>query len=355
MTAKAITEQPKDKTRHCRSAEDVLAQLGPKATGLSSATEAANQSAADGPNALKEGKRISPLHIFLGQKIHRAWTMPGLAAKTFLQIDGTQWAGAFAFNAFFSLFPLMILLVTIVSSFVDKDIAGKVVIAYMESYVPISGEMQHLIFNGIAGVINSREQAGLVALLALVWTAIQCFTTLIVATNRAWGTEVYNWWRLPLKSLTLLGITAGAVLLGMAVPVLIRMAKAWLFPMVEFRSWVDNLVSYFIPSVVVFFGLSLFYRFIPSRPTRFSEVWVAALCATVLLRAAESLFIIYLENFATLNAVYGAFGGIMALLLWVYVSGCIFIYGACLCAGQAEMRSLPEKTPVAQEDKRDEL
>jgi Ca2+-transporting ATPase len=42
------------------------------------------------------------------------------------------------------------------------------------------------------------------------------------------------------------------------------------------------------------------------------------------------------------------------LLLWVYVSGCIFIYGACLCAGQAEMRSLPEKTPVAQADKRDE-
>ena len=100
MTAKAITEQPKDKARHSRSAEDVPAQLSPKATGLSSATAAANQSAADGPNALKDGKRISPPHIFLGQKIHRAWTMPGLAAKTFLQIDGTQWAGAFAFNAF---------------------------------------------------------------------------------------------------------------------------------------------------------------------------------------------------------------------------------------------------------------
>jgi Ca2+-transporting ATPase len=354
MTTSAITKQPKDKAWHRRPSEDVPAPLDPKATGLSSTTEAAKHAAANGPNALKEGKRIRPLLIFPGRKIHWAWTIPGLAAKKFFQIDGTQWAGAFAFNAFFSLFPLMILLVTIVSSFVDKDIAGKTVIAYMEGYFPISGEMQHLIFNGIAGVINSREQAGLVALLALVWTAIQCFTTLIVATNRAWGAEVYNWWRLPLKSLALLGITAGAVLLGMAVPVLIRMAKAWLFPMVDFRSWVDNLVSFFIPSVVVFFGLSLFYRFIPSRPTRFAEVWVAALGTTVLLRAAESLFIIYLKDFATLNAVYGAFGGVMALLLWVYVSGCIFIYGACLCAGQAEMRSVPEKTPVAQEDKRDE-
>jgi len=68
---------------------------------------------------------------------------------------------------------------------------------------------------------------------------------------------------------------------------------------------------------------------------------VAALCATVLLQAADSLFVIYLKYFATLNAVYGAFGGIMALLLWIYLSGCIFIFGACLCAAQAEGRSAP--------------
>ncbi|MFH0730378.1 MAG: cation-transporting P-type ATPase [Pseudomonadota bacterium] len=128
------------------------AQQDPKATGLSSTTEAAIHAAADGPNALKEGKRISPLHIFLGRKIHHAWTIPGLAAKRFLLIDGTQWAGAFAFNAFFSLFPLMILLVTIVSSFVDKDLAGKAVIAYMESYVPISRKSLHHLSEGLRHV-----------------------------------------------------------------------------------------------------------------------------------------------------------------------------------------------------------
>jgi Ca2+-transporting ATPase len=76
-------------------------------------------------------------------------------------------------------------------------------------------------------------------------------------------------------------------------------------------------------------------------------VWVAALCASILLQAAESIFMIYLKNFATLNAVYGSFGGIMALLLWIYISGCIFIFGACLCAAQAEGRSAPAKTILA--------
>jgi Ca2+-transporting ATPase len=72
---------------------------------------------------------------------------------------------------------------------------------------------------------------------------------------------------------------------------------------------------------------------------RFAQVWLAALCTTALLQAAETLFVIYLKNFATLNAIYGTFGGIMALLLWIYISGCIFIFGACLCAAQAEGRS----------------
>lgn len=276
--------------------------------------------------------------------IRRIGAIVGLAANRFQEIDGAQWAGAFAFNAFFSLFPLMILLVTIVSTFVDRTIAAEEVIAYIEMYVPISGEMQDYIFNAISGVIISRDKASTLASLVLLWTAIQCFTTLIVATNRAWGTEVYNWWRLPLKSLALLGTTAGAVLLGMAVPVLIRITRGWLFPLHDFRSWVYDLGSFLIPSVVVFFSLCLFYRFTPSRPTRFGEVWPAALCATVFLRAGESLFIIYLKDYATLNAVYGAFGGIMALLLWIYLSGCVFIAGACLCAGQAEICALSGKT-----------
>ncbi|HAR45645.1 MAG: hypothetical protein A2X56_13200 [Nitrospirae bacterium GWC2_57_13] len=278
----------------------------------------------------------------LEQKTRRAWSILRLAVKKFSEIDGVTWAGAFAFNAFFSLFPLIVLFVTIASSFIDRDRAGIDIIGYVERYVPISGHMQRTIFNTIAGVVNARGQAGAVAFLLLVWVASQCFTTLISATNRARGGEAHNLWRLPLKGLALLGITAGAVLLGIAGPVLATMAKHWLFPVYDFRSWVYGLGSFFIPLAAVFFSLSLLYQFAPRRPTRFAEVWVGALCATVLLRAAESLFVIYLKDFATLNAVYGAFGGIMALLLWIYLSGCIFIFGACLCAAQAE-KLLPSR------------
>jgi YihY family inner membrane protein len=279
----------------------------------------------------------------LDQKTRNIWAIFWLAIKKYFQIDGTQWAGAFAFNAVFSLFPLIVLFVTIASTLVDQDRAGKEIIAFMQNYIPISDKMQAHIFDIIAGVVKERGRVGAVAFLILVWGALQCFTSLISATNRAWCAEVHNWWRLPLKSLMLLGITEGAVLLGMTMPVLVRIARRWLFTENDIRFWVDALGSFFIPILFVFLGLGLFYKLAPRSPTKFAQVWAAALCATILLRATGSLFVIYLKDFATLNAIYGAFGGIMALLLWIYLSGCILIFGACLCAAQAEVSSAPAK------------
>jgi Ca2+-transporting ATPase len=66
MNSDPVVAQPKGEAWQSQSVEEVLAQLGSAATGLS-ATEAAQRLAANGPNELKEGKRISPLQIFLGQ------------------------------------------------------------------------------------------------------------------------------------------------------------------------------------------------------------------------------------------------------------------------------------------------
>ena len=61
-----IDEHPKGEAWYSQSAEEVLAHLGSAADGLSAA-EAAKRLAANGPNELKESKRISPLQIFVGQ------------------------------------------------------------------------------------------------------------------------------------------------------------------------------------------------------------------------------------------------------------------------------------------------
>jgi uncharacterized BrkB/YihY/UPF0761 family membrane protein len=183
----------------------------------------------------------------LNLETRQAWAIFRLAARKFLRIDGTKWAGAFAFNAFFSLFPLMLLLVTISSIFIDRDRAATEVIAYAETFVPLSGDMKAYIFDSVAGMIKARGQAGAIAFLILVWVTLKCFTTLISATNHAWGTARYSWWRLPIKSLVLLGITAGVLLLSIGAPMLAGIARNWLFPINDLSSWVYTLGAFSFP------------------------------------------------------------------------------------------------------------
>jgi len=257
-----------------------------------------------------------------------------LAAQNFLNIDGGQRAAAFAYSAFFALFPLILLLVSLASVFFDKATAGTAVIGYIEKYLPLSGEVQQHLFDTVLRVARTRGQAGILAFAMLTWAAMQFFTTLVHATNRAWGTGGHNWWRSPLKNLTLLAMMIVAVLVGVAVPVLGKMARS-IFHTAVFFPWAYSLWVLFVPWLVLFFGLSLFYKLAPRRRTTFPEVWLPALIATLLLHAAQNLFVLYLKHFSALTAVYGAFGGVIALMLWIYVSGMIFIFGACLCAAQA--------------------
>jgi Ca2+-transporting ATPase len=286
---------------------------------------------------------------FLGRyfdKGVKAWAILLLAFKRFLHIDGDQRAAAFAYYAFFSLFPIILLFVTIGSRFVERDRAVHTVIAYIESYVPLGEEMKHSVFDIISGVVKSRGEVGAVASAVLIWGGMGFFSALIQAVTRARGTEIHTWWRMPLKSLLLLTIMASALLLGVSVPVLADVARSWIPPEFGWTSTGYKLLGTALPLLVLFYGLSLFYMVAPKGLTRFSRVWSSALITALLLRLLEFLFFLYLRNFARFNAVYGALGGIMALLMWIYLSGCLVIFGGCLCVAQAEMRHSVKNTSI---------
>ncbi len=264
------------------------------------------------------------------------WQALVLTVKRFLAIDGAQRAAAFAYYAFFSLPSMLILLVTIGSFFVDRDRAARAVVGYVQNYVPLDAAGKDRVAATVVGMVHVRTPAGVVALLALLWGSLQLFTALIRAANRAWNVEPQNWWRMPLKGLALLGITAAALGFGIVVPLVSALIGNWMHPA---HGWINVALTTTVPLLVELYGLSLFYRMAPRRPTRFSEVWVAALAVTVTLRILQGLFTVYLSSFGRINAVYGAFGVVVVLLLWAYVAGWVIILGSCLSAAQAEVKA----------------
>ena len=277
-------------------------------------------------------------------KLSDWWQLIKRARERWEEVDGDQRAAAFAYYLLLSLFPLLIMLVTAGSLFVEREVATREVVQLVDHYSPLTSEQERGAVVTIRGLLEARGKINLAAFALLVWGALKFLRTLIRTTNRVWHSHAYNWWRLPLKSLGLLGITISAVAIGILLPSVARLVRQSFTTQLGFTSWMFVLIFNLIPWLVLFYGLIMIYKLAPSRATKFSEVWLGALAATILICIGERLFLLYAFHFAHFNVLYGTLGGSVAFLLWIYLSSCVCVFGVCFCAAQAEVRGKIKKT-----------
>jgi YihY family inner membrane protein len=254
----------------------------------------------------------------------------GAAFQRYSQIDGEQCAASFAYYAFFSLFPLILLSVVVGTFFVpDRLQAALQVVKQVEEYLPLQAKDKVVLVDTIVHAIQNGWRAGIFGILALIWSALRFFQALVIGVNRAWGFKDYNWWKLPLKNLFMIGILVSALVLGLLAPLIFRFLKTFYYLDINL---IVGVLPMILPPAILFYGLLMFYKFAPRKPARFSQVWIAALVATLFLEFGQSAFAWYLGAFTSFNALYGVFGTIMGLLLWIYFSGVILLLGGCLAA-----------------------
>jgi YihY family inner membrane protein len=272
------------------------------------------------------------------------WAVIWRTLVKYNETDAEQRAASFAYYAFFSLFPLLLLFTSIGAAFVQRDVAQKKVVEFVSPYFPVQSGTTNMVLTTVQGVVGARRISGIIAFVVLVWSSLRFFQSLVRGVNKAWGTKEYSWWRLPLQNLIVAGIVAGALILGIILPPLIDN--------VEYYYWADSwtvgldfavakqgfqFCRFLVPPLILFFGFTIFYLVAPQRRTRFREVWLAALLVTLGLGGVQRLFVLYTTNITDFNRVYGALGGVVALLLWIYLSGSLIILGGCLSAAQWEI------------------
>jgi Ca2+-transporting ATPase len=284
-----------------------------------------------GPWLLRQARRVGAI----------TWR----AAQKFDETDGEQRAASFAYYAFFSMFPLILLLISIGTTFLgSKEEATKNIIDFVTQQLPLEKHDMDTVLATITGVIKSRKSAGFIAFGVLAWTSLRFFQALVRGVNRAWGTKEYSWWRLPIKNLGMLGILTSVLFLGILAPAILNQVEEFSkdhsedvgldFNSVKFLFHGANLL---LPLVILYFGMCMFFKYAPRRKTRFVEVWSAALFVTVALEVLQRLFVLYTKNIGNFNALYGTFGSVIALLLWIYLSGSIIIFGGCISAARYEI------------------
>jgi membrane protein len=81
--------------------------------------------------------------------------------------------------------------------------------------------------------------------------------------------------------------------------------------------------------ILTMFALAVIYRYGPSREQpRWQWVSVGAVTATVIWLLGSAAFSIYVRNFGNYNETYGALGGVIILLIWLWLSAFIVLLGA---------------------------
>jgi len=281
------------------------------------------------------------------------------ALRSFNDARASEAAAAIAYYALFSLFPLLIILVVASSSLLQNqdvqdlalDVVGEVLppgeVLARESTERILelGRLptaQEILKENVQQVMKLRVPVGIVAAFGLLWASTSVFTALALNIDRAWRKAArrnYLKWRL-------LGLAmAGGLMVGLLVASLFLAGLFGLLSRIPggsatiYEAWFLKPLSDLVPVLLIFLISFVLYLWAPNTEVRWSEACWGALVATSGWTVSKMAFSWYLEIWlARHQLVYGSLGTVVALMLWVYMSGMIILYGAHLSAAIGQRR-----------------
>lgn len=242
-------------------------------------------------------------------------------------------AAGVAFYAMFALFPGMAATIAIWGFFADPVV--------MRDYLD---QIHGVIPDAAFGILESQLDSLLASnTRTLGWTTLLSFSVAIYSVHSAVAALVsglnamHDRGHRPglLRLLWSVMLTAAVVALVLgALAVVVTVPVALNFLHVDY---LGSFILFYLPWVVMFavlyVVLGLFYRWGPtseSRSHRHSWVSPGAFVAALLWVAASIAFSVYLAYFGAYNRLYGSIGAVIALLMWLYISAYIVLFGAVL-------------------------
>jgi membrane protein len=162
-----------------------------------------------------------------------------------------------------------------------------------------------------------------------LWGASKGVKSLMEGMNIAYeeeenrGIVAYNLWALALTLFLIVGLilAVSATVVAPAVAAFVPLPGA-AEALLTYAPWPALLL-------LTIFGLAVIYRYGPSRENaRWRWITPGAIAATVLWLLGSIAFSVYVTNFGSYNATYGALGGVIVLLTWLWLSAFVVLLGA---------------------------
>ena len=247
------------------------------------------------------------------------------AAQATLRPETGIIAAAIAYYALFSLFPLALLSVAIASFSLGPAMDQQLVVRQLEFIAPALGQ---LLGENIDQIIRARGPITGAALLGLIWAASAVFYTLSLTLNEMWGIKRRRpgWMRRGLALLFVLAVVGPALFLTSLGGSLLANLRPWLPDSVTALAGGVGLALAIVLDVASFM---LLYTLLPHGAAGWREILPGAIAAGLLWELAKKAFLLFVATYISVsNLIYGSVAAIMAFLLWAFLSGLIFLFGA---------------------------
>lgn len=240
-------------------------------------------------------------------------------------------AAAISFYAFFSLIPVLILIVAALG-FVMGSGAGLLdkVISLARENLPY---FSAYIVNDLTGISKSWKTFGWISIVLLLVSAETVFNAAAGGLLAIFDMKGdYGFFRrkvvnvLVLLSFALSAFVSIAVTAGAKLALKADTGYAGVNAVYHFI--VLLLLKSLLPFVLMTLSVTLVYRMFSGAKLNLRYAFYGALCFTALWEAGKQLFAWYVLNFPSYNKIYGSLGAIMMLLFWFFYSANIFLLSA---------------------------
>jgi membrane protein len=284
------------------------------------------------------------------------WPTLKRTALEFNEDHMTDWAAALTYYGLLSLFPALIALVSVLGLFGDPQTTTRQITDIVTEIGPSSAADT---FSGpIESITSNRSAAGIMFIVGLavaLWSASGYVGAFMRAANIAWETPEGR----PFIKLRPLQILVTLVMVIMLA--LVALALVLTGPIVEavgssigvgdtaLTVW--DIAKWPVLLGVVILMFSVLYYAAPNvKLPGFKWITPGSAFAVVVWLIASALFAFYVANFGSYDKTYGTLGGIVSVLVWMWITNLALLFGVELNAERERNRELDAEVPRAERE-----
>ena len=280
---------------------------------------------------------VAELAVTLRLSRLAAWRAVVRMANT----DDFTFAASIGYYALLSLFPVLLVIISILGSVTASDANRLAVLTFVLRYFPRQ-------FDFISAQLDAFRQTpirlGIGGGAALVWASLGVFNAINAAVNHAWGVEqLRNFWTHRLFSFLMLVGAALLLLTALLLATTVQVVEArwfanfhWNSPVLTMlRGLTVRYATSLLPSVV--FGL--IYYFVPNvSDILVKDVWLGALITGLLWDMGLKGFSWLVRDTTRWTSIHGSIATVVMFMIWIYTSAVILLWGVEFTAAYAKMR-----------------